>query len=134
MVHDYSEDPVGRFEENMLAGEALRPSEMQASASRYRQLADGILDHFHEIASAASAGEEEMPEGFDDARRKAERLRGHADRLLALADRVEEAKAMSARLRGLPPEQLDEKEKKELARSLHELYGPLPEAFGPLDG
>ncbi|MGL6236820.1 MAG: hypothetical protein ACRC20_15960 [Segniliparus sp.] len=134
MARDYSEDPVGRFEDNMRAGEALRPSDMRASATRYRQLADGVLDHFHALQLTADDCEEEVPEGLDELRLKGERLRGYADQLLAFADRAEATKSIVARFRGLPLSVLDEQDKRELAKSLQELYGPLPEAFGLVGG
>lgn len=134
MARDYSADPVGRFEENMRAGEALRPSETRASATRCRQLADGILSHFHELRLAADDCEEEVPAGLDELWQKGQRLRGYADHLLAFADREEQTKAVVARFRGLPAEQLDDRDKQDLARSLQELYAPLPEAFGLADG
>jgi hypothetical protein len=130
VAHDDVEDPAGRFDENMRAGEALQPADVRATAARYRQLADGVLDHFHNLAAAADDCEEEVPEGLDDLQRKAAHLRGYADRLLAFADRAEEVKSVVARLRGLPSGQLGEKDKHELAKSLHDLYGPLPEMLG----
>ena len=134
MARDYSADPVGRFEENMRAGEALRPSDVRASANRCRRLADGVLDHFHELQLTADDCEEEVPEGLDELWLKGERLRGYADHLLAFADRAEATKAVVARLKGLPSEKLAAEDKQELAKSLQELYGPLPEAFGFVDG
>ncbi|ADG96923.1 hypothetical protein Srot_0436 [Segniliparus rotundus DSM 44985] len=135
MAHDDVENPdaddtAARFEENMRAGEALQPADVRAAAARYRHLADGILDHFHNLAATADDCEEEVPEGLDDLQRKAEHLRGYADRLLDFADRAEEAKSVVARLRGLPSAQLSEKDKHELAKSLRDLYEPLPQMFG----